>query len=67
MSPCERCPIFDRCEKESEQLLYCRHVEMLKKIGQMRGRRQKRASSLATPTSNQTRVSPKSELLEDLH
>ena len=32
MNPCKKCPIYASCDKDPEQLLYCRHVEMLKKI-----------------------------------
>ena len=44
MSPCKSCPIESQCEKELEQIVYCRHVEMLKKIGQMRSKRQQAAA-----------------------
>lgn len=32
----KQCPIFDRCDKEIDQVVYCRHVEMIKKIGLVR-------------------------------
>jgi hypothetical protein len=36
MCPFKHCPIFSKCEHESDQVLYCRHVEMIKKIAKMR-------------------------------
>ncbi len=30
------CPIYHKCEQEVEQVLYCRHVEMIKKVAQLR-------------------------------
>jgi hypothetical protein len=48
----KECPIYQQCEKELEQVIYCRHVEMIKKIGQMRKQMQTKidTSTIATET-----------------
>lgn len=46
----KNCPIYDVCEKDVDQVLYCRHVEMIKKIGQMRHElKKKQALASLTP------------------
>ena len=62
----KECPIFESCEKEVEQVVYCRHVEMIKKIGLMRlelRRKNETAGAASTPTKEpiQVRHEPVSE------
>lgn len=50
MSACKTCPLHNECEQDLEQVIYCRHVEMLKKIGLLR------AALAATPSSQSTNM-----------
>ena len=49
----KECPIYDKCEHEIEQVLYCRHVEMIKKIAKMRRalKRRPKNSLMATKSA----------------
>ena len=32
------CPIYDTCEQDTEQVIYCRQIEMIKKITQTKNK-----------------------------